>query len=293
MGKAREVGDPASLAAALISYSLCSMKTGDLTVGPYLQEALEVTRASHDLGRAYRAYATLALLEMHAGRWAGAADAFYGTRTTALSAGDSLGAAQSSLNLGELLIQLGRLDEAQEVLDDSMRVLRAARDDEWIAFGELTTGRLLIARGDYVAAMEMLTAAKERSEAIGDDETVVDALLVHAEALTLSGDPERALVLISEANSYEADDVNFIPRSSREMARAHFALGNVAEARTHVAEGLARAREFERPYEELRLLHVAIDVAEHVADSGAADEARAAAAKIEADLGMGREPALQ
>ena len=289
IANARVVGDMGLLAGALTTHDVSCLKVGDLSVGAYLQESLSISLERGDLSRAYRAYSALGGIELYSGHWAAAAEAFYGTRTTALAAGDTVGAAQSSLNLGELLVSLGRLDEADEVLSDAIRVLRAAGVDEWASYGELHKGRLLLARGDLQQASDLLESVERESEAAGDNETVVDAMLVHAEALTRLGEPARAAELVSIARKGGADDVALQPRIRKEQARVHYALGEFEAAQTEVETGLALAREYELAHEESRLLWLAADIAQALGQEDKAAEATESAIRIETELGIRQE----
>jgi class 3 adenylate cyclase/tetratricopeptide (TPR) repeat protein len=283
---ARAVDETEALLTALTLHDICSFQSGDLSVGANLVEALDISQSTGNLSRAFRAYLALAGLELYSGRWADAVTSFYGARETALSAGDTVGAAQASVNLSELLVSLRRLDEANEVLAEAIRVLRVAGVDEYAAYGELHRGRLLLARGELEAAHALLEAVESEAQALGDDDSALEASLVRAEVLTRRGFPGEALQVLEASRAKSADDVALRPRIYVEQARARFVTGDADQALADVEAGLAIAREYALVYEESRLLRLEAEIAESRNDAALATTAATAAQELEQRLGI-------
>ena len=284
--QAREVNEIEALLPALTIHDIASFQLGDLSVGANLQEALSISLEVGNLSRAFRAYLALAGLELYSGRWGDAVNSFYGARSTALSAGDTVGAAQASVNLSELLVSMGRLDEADEVLTDAIRVLRVAAVDEYAAYGELHRSRLLVARGDDAEALELIESVERESNELGDTATALEASFVRAEALTRLGRASDATEVLSAFRAKPPEDVAVRPRIHLEQARAYLVLGEPGEAKTEVLAGLAMAREYELAYEESRLLHLEAEIDTALGDAAGSARATAEARAIEARLGI-------
>jgi class 3 adenylate cyclase/tetratricopeptide (TPR) repeat protein len=284
--QAREVNETEALLPALTIHDIASFQLGDLTVGANLHEALRISLETGNLSRAFRAYLALAGLELYSGRWSAAVDSFYGARNTALSAGDTVGAAQASVNLSELLVSLRRFDEADEVLTDAIRVLRVAEVHEYAAYGELHRGRLLVARGHLDEAEELLKSVEQESEQLGDVATAIEASLVLAEALNRQGRPEAAIEIIELPRTKTAEDVQVRPRVHLEQARAYLVMKQAEQARAELHAGLALAREYDMAYEESRLLLLDAEISLSLGDVTASDQSLAAAREIEQRLGV-------
>ena len=80
----------------------------------------------------------------------------------ALEVGKDFGAAETAVNLAELLINQGRLGEADALLGDALRVLRASGAVSFLAQGEIQLARLHLSRGEHDAAAELGAAVAER-----------------------------------------------------------------------------------------------------------------------------------
>jgi ATP/maltotriose-dependent transcriptional regulator MalT len=109
----------------------------------------------------------------------------------------------------------------------------------------------------------------------------VDADIATAEAHLLAGRPEQALALIERAVTEAAaiHAATLLPSAYRVQAAAHFARGEVAQARAALAEGLKRSSSPELADERGFLLAVAARIARHDNDPDAdrlAEQAREA-----------------
>ena len=72
-----------------------------------------------------------------------------------MEVGKDFGAAETGVNLGELLINQGHVDDAELLLTDALRVLRASGAALFIAQGEVQLARVRLMRGDNAAAEEL------------------------------------------------------------------------------------------------------------------------------------------
>jgi tetratricopeptide (TPR) repeat protein len=282
---ARVVDDRESLATLLVLHDLASVQLGDLSVGANLREASGLSTDLKNLRLVYRSNFGLGTLAVYAGHWDQAIDHYARASAAALGLGDTVLAAGTALSTGEVLVSLGRLDEAEATLEDAIRVLRVAGVHTYAVYGELHLGRMLGARGDLEGAERVLEQVEAESRALDDPGTAVEAMLVRAEVLTRQGRPEVVLELLGSSLD-GSDDIVIQPRQRLERGRALLALGRSDEARAQVQEGLAIAREHGLPFEEARVLEVLADVERAHGRPAEADEACAAATEIFTRLGV-------
>ena len=79
-------------------------------------------------------------------------------------------------NTGEILVNQGRLDEAEPLLREARRVLRAA-GSEAAQFAELQVGRLRMDQGDLEEAERMLTNAQQDAVAVGRADSALEVAI--------------------------------------------------------------------------------------------------------------------
>ena len=82
------------------------------------------------------------------GRWDDAVEHYDRSRTASLRVGNAVVAAIGAMNLGEIFVNQGRLDEAERALTEAGRVFRASGHDAAPAT-DIQLGRMLMERGRY------------------------------------------------------------------------------------------------------------------------------------------------
>ena len=280
---ARSTDDPETLVQALMAIDHADLFMGRPVSGEPTREALRICREHNFLPRESIAWGNLGVAAFYAGRWDEAADCYTKSRDTAVRAGNDFGAAETDLNLGEILIGQGRIDDAQGVLTQAVKVLQASGISVEADYGRLQLARVSLARGDFAEAAATAADVAARSQ---EDQpiTALEASLVQAQALTMSGRPDEALTIITEAETKAGDDA--APLKARlhlERARALLDLGLPDDSGEQVVAGLAAAEDTELPYERALLLRIS---ARKAIQEG--DEARAATAQSQADQIMAR-----
>jgi tetratricopeptide (TPR) repeat protein len=114
-------------------------------------------------------------------------------------AGDVVGAAMAGNNLAEILTLQCRLDPAEDLLRNALRVTRAAN----YALGEMGTvsglSRVAAWRGDASEALELQSTAIEGFRSLAADDYVLDSLVRLVEIHVLAGDADAALVAADSA----------------------------------------------------------------------------------------------
>ncbi|MCV2393280.1 AAA family ATPase [Actinotalea sp. M2MS4P-6] len=274
VAEARAVQDHETLVRALMLLDGIGMRTGQPGLGPNHLEALEICMANGWRPLESTVRGNLGALAYLSGRWTEAAEWYATSRQVALEIGKAFGAAETGVNLAELLVNQGRLDEAEAVLVDSVRVLRAAGSVSFIAQGEIQLARVHLSRGEFADAEQHAVEVAQRLLDLGQASTALEASLVGAEAVIRSGRPEEALALIDAAEAAaKSEAIYSLPRLSLQRARAFLALDETDRAAEVVEPGIEAAREQELPYELALLLRVASRVRRRLGDDAGAAQA--------------------
>ena len=167
-------------------------------------------------------------------------------------AGDVVGAAIVDNNLAEILTVQFRLDQAEELLRNARRVLRAAN----YTLGEMATisglSRVAAWRGDAAAALELQLTALEGFRNLAADDYVLDSLVRLVEIHALAGDADAALVTADSAAAKLTDlgTVPVVPSTlARLRARPLLDVGHVHEAIESLERAISLAADDGNAYE--------------------------------------------
>ena len=167
-------------------------------------------------------------------------------------------AALSEANLGEVLVNQGRLDEAEPVLRDALRVMHSSGFDA-VNFARMQLGRLLMARGTFDEAEAQLRAGFDQWSAARS--TVWQAYEVSiylADCVVRSGRPLDGLDLLEQLPDADQDEVDIFGAAVAAVsARALIDLGRLDEARVTISHGVGVARRHGLNFDLSRLLLLA------------------------------------
>lgn len=286
---ARRIDDLDNLGSALLASGHALWQLGLPGPGDRIQEALEIYEQCLDLHGQAVARTNLGVLAFGAGRWREALQWYRSSRDVALRAGMDFQAAEADLNIAEILIYQGELDEAEDVLRRAVRVLRASGMPLVAQFGDLLLARLLLQRGDLAEADRAAEQVVEESTDLGSPLNAAEAQLVRAQVALERADATGALELVVAADRAAGDEVVAVAAQSQLVrGAALLRLGRTDEAVAAVDEGLESARAQELLYEEARLLELRAALTDGTgADTGeraVADGARAHA--LLAEMGV-------
>ncbi len=288
--EARESNDLESLARALNMIDHADWQLGLPIRGDHMREALRIFVTIGDLVGQAVARQNLGVLAFDAGRWVEALDWYESSRVAATKAGMDYGAAETELNIVEILINQGRLDDAEVILSRAVRVLRASGVEFHAAFGETLQARLHLARGDVEAAEAHAVRASAGFMALGSLQSALEAELLRADVAIRRGAADDALRIVaeSEAASRGEDVAALQSQIHLVLARALVSLGRLREAEDEVSKGLNSARAQNLPFEEARLLEIRATLTRRQGGASAASKAAADAALADQLLsGMG------
>jgi len=286
MEEASELGEHEALVRALMLIDHADHQLGVPGLGQRHREALEICIAHGLRQRESTVRMNLGAFAYYAGHWTEAAQWYRSGRRVALEAGSAFVAAQTDVNLAELLINQGELVEAEEVLVDAIRVLRASGAVMFLAEGQMQMARLYLSRGDLEEATRRAADVVSNFSALHNATSALEAALVQAESATRAGRPEEALAIIdvAEREAY-AEAAYSMPRTCLQRGRALLAMGRVEEADEMITSGLLAAGAQSLPYEQALLLRVASSIARHRGQHAESEAAMKEAEELLAGLG--------
>ncbi len=283
---ARATGDPEHLVLALVFLDTVEIFMGVPGLGARHLEALQICidEGLRPLEEVVRG--NLGTLAYFAGRWTEAAEWYRTAREVAIEVGKDFGAAETGVNLAELLLNQGDITAAEVLLADALRVLRASGAAPFIAQGEVQLARALMLRGELSAAEELAADTARRLLELDKATSALDASLVQADAMIREGRPQEALTTLDAAErAASTEAASALPRICLQRSRALLALGRFAEAEELVSTGILAARETAVPYDEALLLRVLSRVRRHQGDDTGALRAWDDAERILESLG--------
>jgi class 3 adenylate cyclase/tetratricopeptide (TPR) repeat protein len=243
--------------------------------------ALRIFEQLGDLSGQAHMLNNMALRRSAEGRWPDALLMFTRAAETFRRIGDASNAANADYNRAEVLVRQGRSGEALPLLQNTLRIARAVGDEDLMALVRKEMGRAQSRAGDVAAGLILLKEARTELIRLREPQEVVDADIASAEAHLLGSRPEQALSLIEGALTEAAaiHAATLLPSAYRVQAAALFAMGEVAKARTALAEGLRRSSSPDVAHERGFLLDLAAGIALQDDDPDAdrlADQAREA-----------------
>jgi class 3 adenylate cyclase/tetratricopeptide (TPR) repeat protein len=245
------------------------------------ETALHIFEQLGDLTNQAQMLNNMAVQRSAEGRWPDALLMFTRAAETFRRLGDAPNAANADYNRAEILVRQGRSDEALPLLQNTLRVARAVGDEELVALVRKEQGRAKSRAGDVPTGLILLEEARSQLTRLREPHEVVDADIASAEAHLVAGQPEQALVLIERALTEAASihAATLLPSAYRVQAAALLAMGEVAQARRALAEGLRRSSSPDVAHERGFLLAVAARIARQDNDPDAgrlAEQAREA-----------------
>jgi class 3 adenylate cyclase/tetratricopeptide (TPR) repeat protein len=195
VAEAEVAGDKEALANALKVIDWASMDLGTLDEPDNWRRALVLFA---DIGDLANQSTLLNGLGMHAyfqGRWVEALDYYRQSRDMAARAGNTVLVAFEDNNIAEIVLEQGRLDEAESLFTDVLRAWRGSGYRSGESSVKCNLGRVAAARSSYAEALELFDEAVRGASHLGGHAEVLEANTRKAECLLRMGDAGAALEL--------------------------------------------------------------------------------------------------
>jgi tetratricopeptide (TPR) repeat protein len=185
------------------------------------------------------------------GRWDESISLYTRSRETYLRAGNDVLAAMVGANMGEVLLSQAKLKEAEPILDEAVRVLRAAGNQDDAINAELHLAHLMSERGDSARATDLLRKVRKDAFDLGQTLYAFEAGLYLAACKLQEGDPQGALDGIAEATARGGEEAKFFEaKRARISAAALVEMGRFEEASVELESGLRSALDLGLPHDE-------------------------------------------
>lgn len=282
-------GHPAELAHALYIRSLAHTHLGGDTGIPDGERSLQLYEEIGDLVGQTKILNVLGIHAYYRGHWDEAVEYYTRSAERGAKSGDIVRSASSMHNIGEILLDQGHYEAAEEPLSRALRIWQGASFVAGTGTAHANLGRLYTRLGRLDEAAAELDAAHEQFTEAGMEADVLEERIRRAELLIYQKQPKEALALVDALLSNNADVAGTeISRSSlhRMAAYALAAAGDHDAACRHIDASLDLARESASDYEIAQTLEAALRI------EGADPERAAAEADLEAKLGIVARPWL-
>jgi tetratricopeptide (TPR) repeat protein len=274
--KAEHAGERRALAQAYAVVDWAHIMLGHPERAVYGTRALALYEELGDISAQAAITNNLGAQAYFDGRWEDAIGFYERSRAASLRAGNAVHAAIGALNLGEILVNQGRLDDAELLLREAGRVLRASGHDASQAT-DIQLGRALLERGRYADADARLVHARDEAMSGGRRDSALEAAIHLADCRLRRGHADEALdtLLAARRDARDASAL-YVAQVAPVEGRALAALGRFDEAREACLVGLEEARR-QRLVFELALVVIAQAAVEVRAGSTPHDPVVAAA----------------
>ncbi|MDQ1746448.1 MAG: hypothetical protein QOD07_711 [Frankiaceae bacterium] len=241
-------GERDVLADAYQYLDIASIGLGDYRHEHQARMALQIWT---DLGEHVRAAGLLNHLGIRAyyqGDWSEALGHYGAAKQLLDKVGDTWNAAIAAVNIVEILVDQGRVAEAERLAHASLRVFRSAETPEWTGWTTSLLGRAAAKQSRYDDAQRLFTAARSDEVRAGDAMAVADIDARLLECLVHEGRPHDALVQCERhiGGVSGPDRRGVLPLLERVRGLAVLHCGDREGAREAYLLSLAEAREMQQ-----------------------------------------------
>jgi class 3 adenylate cyclase/tetratricopeptide (TPR) repeat protein len=258
---AEKCGEREVLARAYSALFLAVVQLGrEEEAAGYARRAYELYQALGDLEGQAKMANSLGMLAYYDNRWDETLEWYGQAARRTHELGYVLFAALCEANVGEVLVNQGRLDEAEPLLRNVIRVMRASSSAD-APFAEMHLGRLCMLRGEFEEAELLLQGAVEQFLAVGNAASGYEATIHLAECLVRSGRAEEALEAVGQSTGAHDDEIAIFEAAKHFVtASALVELDRLDEASESVIQGVQAARRQWLTFELARLLLLAAQI---------------------------------
>jgi class 3 adenylate cyclase/tetratricopeptide (TPR) repeat protein len=192
----------------------------------------------------------LGLQAFNEGRWAEAAELYTSGRELSMRAGDRVSACFMSMNLAEILGLHGRVEDAEELLEQAMQTFTALDVTVGMAATGCIQAALLLRQGEVEQARQLLEEARAVSIAMDSQQDLDEVEVLELQALLTTGSYGEVIAgATALADRTPALDPIHAARTRRLLGTAHLHSGDTERGTLHLEESLRVATEMEAGYE--------------------------------------------
>jgi class 3 adenylate cyclase/tetratricopeptide (TPR) repeat protein len=230
-----------ALAYCLLDYAYVAL--GRPEEASYSHQALSIYEELGNLQRQATVLNDLGAFAYWQGRWDEATQLYERSRELRERIGNPVYAADGTNNIAEVLVDQGRLAEAEPLVLTTLRVFRAADFKARIAVSKRYLGRIAAYSGRFEEAQTLLEEARRAFLDIGARIEVNETEGRLAECLLLQGDGPAALGLLGKAlERAEQNGFERLPMLKRLYAHGLAQTGDLEGAERVLREALEAAR---------------------------------------------------
>jgi class 3 adenylate cyclase/tetratricopeptide (TPR) repeat protein len=254
------IGDREALATAYWIRALAEAERS----GPardYLALALPIFEEFGLLQMQVKALNLMAMTAFYVSEWEDAVTYYGRAEQMARRAGDVIGAGIAALNHGELRLNQGVLEEAEQLLESALRTFRAAKYPVGEALTLAYLGHLAAEQARFDDAFALFGTAGEQLESVGSKGLLIEADARRAQAYVLEGRHEEAAALARSCLDREQETGEVGARTAlleRLLAVAAVQGRRRDDAVPHFEESLRVGREHGADYEVGRTLQAKV-----------------------------------
>jgi tetratricopeptide (TPR) repeat protein len=246
----------AALAQAWVIMDWSYIMLGEPKKAQFSRKALKIYQSIGDLAHEANVSTNLGAIAYWAGDWSGALDNYRQCIDASARAGNVLAAAHGEANIGEVLVNQGRCDEARVPLEEAKRTYRATGFSEGVVFTNILLGRMHAIEGDLDESESALKSAIATAGELGIDGWRFEATVHLAETMSRAGraaDAERLLLATRDQTPEDYVDY-YAPLFNRVHGTVLDASGRTSEGVAALKSGINLAQERGDDYEHAMLV---------------------------------------
>ena len=248
--EARAAGEREALAHAYYLLDWALVDVGKPEEATYSDDALRIYEELEDLGGQATVLNNMAGFAFWEGRWDRALDRYVRARDAWSRTGDQVNAAVATAGFGEILLEQGRLAEADRACTEALRVWQAAGHLWGMAYARLLAGRIAARRGEFGPARSLLERARAGFADVGAADLVLETDVRLAEALVLQGKGAEVLATIVRLSTgQEGGSATRGPLIHRVRGYAQMQTGDLEGAGRALESSLGLARAADADHE--------------------------------------------
>jgi class 3 adenylate cyclase/tetratricopeptide (TPR) repeat protein len=255
--QARASGEREALAKLCWVLDTALLRSGRLEEATHSAEALEIYRALDDPENESKVLNNMGAVAHAQGRWDEVLDLLEQVAQCSKRAGNPADAAFTDCNVGEILSDQGRLEEAEVHLRRARRIWSSTGEQQMLAYVNVLLGKLEVRAGVPAQGIETMQEAASDLRRLGLEPYADFADALIAEAAAIAGDIGRALALVEKLLQSAPAHAPLLLRS---RAAAMARLGEFGSAADALNAAVAAARESGDPYQ----LALALDALEQI-----------------------------